>query len=313
MFDVLLVKDKQYLPTLLTLLDQARKSVDMLAYSFAIGSAAGRINVHSAPYAVAEKLARLRQTHRRLKIRLYLEGQRDTAERNTVTAEFLRKRGVTIRFGATHAKGVCVDGRFLLIGSTNLTQQSMLLNPETNLFIQGTGPSTQFTKYFNHRWAGRLHGEVKLGAPLLADGAFKHALIELIDRSRKRIEFSIYFFQQAEIEEALIRAHKRGVKVSGLVHDHRSFALSYVRRTHGTVKRLLKAGIGDLHAGQAHLFTHSKYLIADRQELLLGTGNWLDEDVEVHPQLYVRLRDAQLASTLARHLNGQLKRRKKFS
>jgi hypothetical protein len=47
-------------------------------------------------------------------------------------------------------------------------------------------------------------------------------------------------------------------------------------------------------------------LIRDRAELVLGTGNWLHEDIKVHPQLYVRLDNRALATELAEHLAAQI-------
>lgn len=102
----------------------------------------------------------------------------------------------------------------------------------------------------------------------------------------------------------MIRAHERGVKVIGYIHDHAAFALSYVRRTHGTAARLKAAGIKSLSFGPNYLFTHSKYIIKDKKEVLLGTGNWLHEDVKIHPQLYVLL---DLAKALSKNLGKQMK------
>jgi hypothetical protein len=140
-------------------------------------------------------------------------------------------------------------------------------------------------------------------ADWLADGDFEPALVEMIDRARERIDFSIYFFDHPGIERAPIRARRRGVHVRGLVHTHASFAMSYVRRTQRTVHHLVDAGIADLHLGPPGLFTHQKLLLRDREEILLGTGNWLLEDVEIHPQLHVRFTHAALARRIAAHVD----------
>ena len=302
--ETVLVVDEGYYPVLMELLDHAKKSVDVLAFSFGIGSAAGKFTESGAPFKIARKLAELRK--RGVSVRLYIEGFRETAERNRVTGEYLKKLGIKVKYGSTHAKGFCVDGRFVLFGSTNLTHQSVVKNNETNLLLSDAEAVEGFRKYFEHLWKGGEHGGVKLPLPMIADGGFKDALIEMIDSAKSRIDFSIYFFHVTEIEKAFIRAHERGVHVRGLIHDHASFGLSYVRRTHGTANRLGAAGIDDLHYGPGHLFTHSKYLIRDRREILLGTGNWLHEDIKVHPQLYVRLTDPRVARALATHLGKQI-------
>ncbi|RYZ66782.1 MAG: hypothetical protein EOP05_18625 [Proteobacteria bacterium] len=303
----LLVVDDNYLSTLLQLLERAKKSVDIIAYSFAIGSAGGTLTRSGAPYKIAEALANQKTRLRsKIKIRLYLEGERETVDRNRNTAAFLKKAGVEVRYGATHAKGFCIDGQIVLFGSTNLTNQSITKNNETNLLIADEAAVDGFREYFEHLWNGGKHGEIELSPPMLADGAFKDALLELVARAKKTIEFSIYFFNQRQIEAALIKAHGRGVHVRGFIHNHNAFAMSYVRRTRATVERLKSAGIEDLHYGPTSLFTHSKYMIVDQKELLLGTGNWLDEDVEIHPQLYIQLKDAKVCKQLSAHLAAQI-------
>ena len=302
-----LVLNDDYLPALMKVLDKAKKKIDILAYSFAIGSAKGVLAKKNAPYQIAEKLAEIKKAHGDdIQIRLYIEGLRETVERNKTTVDFLKKAGVEIVYGSTHAKGFCIDDRYLLFGSTNLTNQSILKNYETNLLIDDPEIAQGFEEYFNYMWNGGKHGGIVLEPPWIADGGFKDVLTEMIDTAKYRIEFSIYFFIQADIEKALIRAAERGVKITGFIHHHNSFALWYVRRTRDTVTRLQKAGITDLHFGPGHLFTHSKFLIRDRKEVLLGTGNWLNEDVHIHPQLYIQIKNPTLAKALALQLEQQI-------
>lgn len=304
---VQLVTDQEYLPALLKLLSKAKKSVDIMSYSFAIGSAAGKHNTKSAPYEIAMKLKEIKEEHgNKLRIRLFTEGLRETVHRNKVTADLLEEAGVEIVYGSTHAKGVCIDGRYVLFGSTNLTQQSITKNNEANLCIDDVKMAKEFTRYFNHLWKGGEHGGIVLRPPFLADGAFKEVIIDMIEAAEKKIEFSIYFFNQRDIENALIEAHNRGVKITGYIHQHASFALPYIRANRATVKRLEAAGITDLHWGPLYTFSHSKYIIVDRKEIALGTGNWLDEDVWTHPQLYINLESPTLARGLAKHLQSYI-------
>ncbi|HZF51046.1 MAG TPA: phospholipase D-like domain-containing protein [Polyangiaceae bacterium] len=306
--DALLVSDTDYLPVLLRLLDHARLSVDILAYSFAIGSAAGKLNEGSAPFQIAQKLVDLKREKPKVRVRLYIEGERETADRNAVTVRLLEEHGVEVVCGATHAKGFCLDDRYVLLGSTNLTQQSVMKNNETNLLFDDEEVAEGFEAYFAHLWGGGRHGGIELAPPLYADGAFQPMLLDLIDGAKKSVHFSIYFFDQKDTEKALIRAHERGVKVTGFLHNHTAFAMPYVRRTRRTAKRLLEAGITDLHYGPTHLFSHSKWLVQDRKIIALGTGNWLDEDIEIHPQLYVEWKSPALAKDLLGWLTVKIKR-----
>lgn len=298
------ITDQGYLPTLLKLLDGAKKSVDLMSFSFAIGSAGGKISEKGAPYLIARKLAEI--SRKGIRVRVFMEGLRETVERNRLTGHFLEEADIEIRYGSTHAKGFCIDREILFIGSTNLSQQSLTRNYEANLLLYGLEFSREFMRYFEYHWKGGHHGGINLKRPLIADGAFKKELIKVIDGAVKTIHFSIYFFDHKEIERALIRAHGRGVRITGLVHRHMSFALSYIHRNQATMRRLRGAGVEDLHSGIPWTFSHAKYLVADKQELMLGTGNWLEEDVLIHPQLYIHLSDRSLAGKLIRHLKMEI-------
>lgn len=305
MKSVALVTDAHTLTAILGLVTSATQRIDMIAFSFSIPVRLSKgVN---GPLRIVEAL--LEAVERGVVVRLYIEGERETAARNTATVRLLEERGVEVVFGTCHAKGFCVDGERVLIGSTNLTNQSLTLNIETNLLFDDVEVSAGFERYFEHLWKGGRHGGVTLPEPWIADGAFAPVLIDLIDRATERLDFSIYFFDYAPVREALIRAHRGGVHVRGLVHTHKSFALPYVRRTEATVRRLVDAGITDLHTGPPQIFTHAKVIVRDQREVLVGTGNWLLEDVEEHPQLHVLLDDADLGARVAAHLDQTIEAR----
>lgn len=98
-----------------------------------------------------------------------------------------------------------------------------------------------------------------------------------------------------------------GVQVRGFIHQHGSFALSYIRANRATLKRLRAAGIENLYLSGLAGFSHSKYLVVDNKELALGTGNWLVEDVLIHPQLYLHLNHPKVARALVKHLDKQIR------
>lgn len=299
-----LVVDQDYFPTLMAELEKGAAELDILAFSFAIDNGKGALSTKSLPYQVANRIKFL--SEHGTKVRLYIEGQRDTSARNRITAEFLAASGVEVRFGATHAKGFRIDQR-VLFGSTNLTQQSMTKNNETNLLLAEPKSADEFKMYFDHLWRGGKHGNVRLNLPMIADGAYKSALLDMINRASKRLEFSIYYCHDADIERALASAHRRGVRITGYLNQHESFGLELVKRNRETVRRLREAGLDDLHFDLPTFFSHSKYLIRDSEELALGTGNWNRSDVEEHPQLYIRLFDPDLAQQLSRHLAEQIR------
>ena len=105
-----------------------------------------------------------------------------------------------------------MDARFVLFGSTNLTNQSIEKNNEANLLIDDRKLAAEIPRYYEHLWSGGKHNGIQLQDPWYADGAFKEMLLQLIADAKSEIQFSIYFFNQKDIEKALIDAHKRGVR-----------------------------------------------------------------------------------------------------
>lgn len=305
------VADQDYLPTVLKLIGKAKHHIDIMAFSFAIGSAAGKIAANGAPFKIAQTLVEAKKKKGdSLRIRFFVEGLRETIDRNLITAQYLEENGVEVKYGSTHAKGFSFDERFVFFGSTNLTNQSIMKNHEANVLIDDPKAASEFNRYFDYHWGGGEHGGIDLAQPFHADGAFEPALIDLCDRATKNLDFSIYFFNHREIERAIIRAHERGVKVRGFVHHHNTFAYPYVARNRATVKRMKAAGIEDLHLSIPTTFSHSKYIVRDKQEVLLGTGNWLLEDVHIHPQLYIHLDNKEVSKELLKHLSHQIKKAK---
>ncbi|RZA00403.1 MAG: hypothetical protein EOP11_18350, partial [Proteobacteria bacterium] len=150
-----LVTEEDYFPVLMDLLSTAKTRIDVMAFSFVVGDEEGHLYFKSLPFKIMEKLKALKKERGQgLRIRVFLEGHRDTAAKNRVAAEHLKKGGIEVVMGGSHAKGFCVDGRYTLLGSTNLTGQSLSKNFETNLLIDDQKVAAEFTRYFEHYFGG---------------------------------------------------------------------------------------------------------------------------------------------------------------
>jgi phosphatidylserine/phosphatidylglycerophosphate/cardiolipin synthase-like enzyme len=66
-----------------------------------------------------------------------------------------------------HAKSALIDGRTLLVGSTNWNFMSFDVNNETLLRVDGGKAPARFASTFEHDWADRSHGVKLDGSPLL--------------------------------------------------------------------------------------------------------------------------------------------------
>ncbi len=303
-----LVTDQNYLNTLLNELQLATEEINIIAFSFAIDDGQGRILPTNAANQVAQKLIAIKKLRGpAIVIRLFIEGDRSTAGRNKLTGDLLEQAGVIVKYGSTHAKGFSIDRKKVLFGSTNLTSQSMLKNNETNILSDDPLIVLGFNQFFENLISGGNWGSIELSPPMLADGVYKKALIDAINSAKVSLEFSIYYFNDADIENALVKAFQRGVNVRGYFNQREIPGSNLVERNRQTVGRMKKAGIGELYFALETAFTHSKYLIIDHKKIFLGTGNWNYSDVNNYRQLYVELDEARLANKLSGLLDEQIK------
>ncbi|MBN2518135.1 MAG: hypothetical protein JXB14_04780 [Candidatus Altiarchaeota archaeon] len=80
----------------------------------------------------------------------------DFPEGNEKTVAYLRKNNIDariIRFvGSTHDKLILVDGRIVIVGSTNWSYYSIDENHEANVIINDESVAAGFEGYFNLLW-----------------------------------------------------------------------------------------------------------------------------------------------------------------
>ncbi len=107
------------------------------------------------------------------------------------------------------------------------------------------------------------------------------ALLELIDSSEKEIlgiMFSAREYPEytenigKEIQDALIRAKRRGVKIQ-LILDASSWNKSNAIKNRDFADTLIKEGI-EIYYDPLDVTTHTKLLIVDKKIVLLGSNNW---------------------------------------
>ncbi|MEM4255027.1 MAG: phospholipase D-like domain-containing protein [Candidatus Norongarragalinales archaeon] len=89
-----------------------------------------------------------------VKVRVLLEPR---VESNYATAEFLANKGVQVRFASkeytnTHSKTAVVDGRKVLVGSTNWSRQAMRSNRESSVVVESVSLAQEFEKVFEGDW-----------------------------------------------------------------------------------------------------------------------------------------------------------------
>jgi phosphatidylserine/phosphatidylglycerophosphate/cardiolipin synthase-like enzyme len=80
----------------------------------------------------------------------------DEFSENDNAYEMLKEKGLNIKYDTnqttTHAKLIIVDGRIILIGSTNLSYFALERNNEANVLIVDEKTAEYFEKYFKNLW-----------------------------------------------------------------------------------------------------------------------------------------------------------------
>jgi phosphatidylserine/phosphatidylglycerophosphate/cardiolipin synthase-like enzyme len=81
----------------------------------------------------------------------------DEFQTTAPTIEYLRSKGIDIKFDdpkkTTHSKLIIIDGRIIIIGSTNWSYYATEKNHESNVIIVSEEVAQEFEEYFEVVWA----------------------------------------------------------------------------------------------------------------------------------------------------------------
>lgn len=269
------VVNTEYLPTLVTMLDGAQRSVVAVHYELAQDRDGAAI------------IARLSQVARRgVPVQVLLE---NTVAANLPAVTSLSAGGVKAQLGSashfTHAKLVVVDGQQVLLGSTNWSAQSLENNNEANLFIHDAALADWFGRY-----AGQLFAtpdQTPTLEPLsndigtaLKDGDYVSHATALIDAATRRVQLVMYGmnadtkYSDSDVVALVARlgaAWARGVQVQVLLEiSDPDLGVNDINRE--AARQLRGLGV-DVRFDRPDVITHAKVLVCD-DEALVGSNNW---------------------------------------
>ncbi len=181
--------------------------------------------------------------------------------------------------GLTHQKILLIDNHEVILGSANMTWES--LNVHGNLIMALIHPelAAELTKKI------RSMDDEGHSTPLLQkkavagdqtielwvlpdDSTAVPRLIELIKSAKKTIKVAMFTWTRIDLTEELIHAHKRGIQVEAVIDRNSGKGASAK-----IVKKLSSAGIPvKLSTGQGLL--HHKFAYIDESILVNGSANW---------------------------------------
>lgn len=145
-----LLPNREYGEALVQGVRTSRKNIVCSYFLFKISGAKGNM-----PLRIAEELVRARR--RGVEVTVILEqdnGRKGgVTEDNRETAAFLASGGVRVYFDSpsvvTHAKCAVIDGRYVYLGSHNLTQAALRHNNELSVVIDSPEIAAEVASYMD--------------------------------------------------------------------------------------------------------------------------------------------------------------------
>jgi phosphatidylserine/phosphatidylglycerophosphate/cardiolipin synthase-like enzyme len=144
----MLLQNSEYGEALIQGIREARTSIIGSFYLFKITGSRGNL-----PRRIAEEL--IRAGRRGIAVTVILErtsGKNDRLDdENRQAADYLSRGGVRVHFDSpavvTHAKVAVIDGRYVYLGSHNMTQSALRHNNELSVRIDSPGMAAEVTAY----------------------------------------------------------------------------------------------------------------------------------------------------------------------
>lgn len=300
-----LITNQEYQPLLFDLLADAQTAIRVAHLSFGTGQ---------TPDAILAALTAA--AGRGVDVRVILE---DDVDSNADRYAQLVAGGVSAKLESTnrtmHAKLVVVDGRRVLVGSTNWTYASMRYNNEANWSFDDTALGGLYASWVDALWSnpGSLHGlpagpygaVVPIGA-----GQYLARVGPVIDAAKSRIWVTMYQVGWDDSSSSdiyrlvakLAAAQARGVDVRVVLEDS-DWNDDLDAANRAAAAELRDRNI-DVRFDAEATTTHAKMLIADDDAVALYSGNWLYTGLENNHEAGAIVTDAALAAQAAAYFTG---------
>ncbi len=271
------------------LIEASRSSVDIVMFS---------VNLKDAPDAL------LRARDRGVKVRLIINEAHAFSRPSAEVKKLLAAEGIEVRtlrgtrsYGVNHNKIGVFDRSVVSLGSYNWTFGATFSNLENLLVARHPVYVDGYIRYFDWMWAKARKPEqgpspelpagyygvppqdpapaqslngTPVPAYLFSPGSDTEVrLAAIIDAARRAVDAVTFTFSSKTLADALIRAHRRGVKVRFLMDEEmaRDSAIAKYTFDNGVPFRVRR---GRTEKGALH----NKYAILDGQILATGSFNW---------------------------------------
>ena len=291
------VVNREYLPEVLDLIAAATNSIEFL-----------QLEMHDDRAVQAIEAALASAVKRGVRVRGLLD---DGVDFNAAAVERLRALGADAKLDTpgkmTHSKLVVVDGRIVLLGSTNWTGNSMGNNNETNVRLDDPVLASYFGRYVAALWADSA---AEPDLPSIESGTVKTVVnrryfpevMDLLNSATQRIRVVMYGIKYDpkyaggkvnQLVEALAGAHGRGVDVA-VAMDLSDYNAT-LNAVNAPAKEYLAAAGVAVYDDAEKTTTHAKVIVAD-DCAVIGSANWGYDAIERRNETCVAIRDPEIAA-----------------
>lgn len=178
-----------------------------------------------------------------------------------------------------HQKILVVDKKYILIGSANMTRESLEMHG--NLVMQFESPPMAellYSRALTMKEGGRnvfyphteyMVGNQRMELWLLPDNQDAVRRLEkLIDSAKKSIKIAMFAWTRRDLAWAVVDAHKRGVNVEVAIDQNSG------KGTGAKIVQILKDNGIPVYISRGTALLHHKFLYIDGQTLVNGSANW---------------------------------------
>jgi phosphatidylserine/phosphatidylglycerophosphate/cardiolipin synthase-like enzyme len=302
--EIIPVVNREYLPTVLELIRGAEKNIDFIQLEF-----------HYDPAVKKVQDALREAVSRGVRVRGIIDNRIGF---NVTSIGYLQKYGIEAKLDTphkmTHNKLFIVDTRETLVGSTNLSQNSMERNNETNVLIRDPAIGSFFERYFEALWSNSERepgiGPFSSGkVEVIFNRSYFEEVLRLFQKARDSIRVILYGMsysygnpdaKASRLVDALIAASKRGVNVKVLLD--KSDYNQIINKVNERSKRHLEEGGVEVRYDDEHVTSHAKLILVDGS-VVIGSVNWGRDALEERNESSVLIRDPSVSKFFMRYFD----------
>ncbi len=229
-----------------------------------------------------------------------------------ISQTYISQYGIELQKGIMHNKFLVADEKYVWTGSTNVSSTCMTYNSNVVAVINSPIIADSYEREFEQMYVeNKFHeakkplkhpSKIKVGSSLVSfystpnSNVFYDVLQPLINNAQETIDVPIYFLTHKWITQALINAHKKGVKVR-IILDANGAASAYSKH-----EILRKSGVAvkiENFGGKMH----EKSIIIDKKIVVLGSANFTSQAQYNSDENILIIEDTDLAEQYTKHFN----------